>query len=142
MLAAILCTRIVGAVIPPAVTAGGRGSKGREERQHKPVAIVEYKGRDYRVPLDALDSFLEVIKKKAEQPEPVKVVKRKKKKTLKVQPNQPPLLVIKSAPVEYQIEFKQFVDRSNEILMKIWQGMIARSLAELDDEEAILMCLL
>ena len=124
----------------PNISAGVPG-RGRP-RIHRPIAVVEYDGRDYRVPLDKLDDFLELVKKKAETPEPVKVVKKKKKKTLKVSPQQPPKLVIKSAPPEFLMEFEQFVDRSNEILDKIWQGMISRALAELDDEEAILLTLL
>jgi hypothetical protein len=131
---------LVDISVPVPVVAAGVPGRGRP-RIHRPIAVVEYDGRDYRVPLDNLDSFLELIKKKAEKPEPVKVVKKKKKKTLKVSSEQPPKLVIKSAPPEFMAEFKQFVDKSNEVLEKIWQGLISRALAELDDEEALLLLL-
>ncbi len=141
MLAAILCT--LGQGIAPVPVSepqggGGRGSRGREARRKNQIAVVEYDGRDYRVPLDNLESFLELVKKKAEIPAPVKVAKKK----AKVSPKVSPRIVIKSAPPGFMAEFQQFADRSNEILEKIWQGMISRALAELDDEEAILLTLL
>jgi hypothetical protein len=120
------------ATVAPA--SGVRGAKRRKSA----IAVVEYDGRDYRVPLDSLDSFLELIKQKAETPKPVKVIAKKKKKTLQVS-TQSPRLVIKSAPPDFMAEFRQFVDRSNEVLDKIWQGLVSRELAELDDEEAVLL---
>ncbi len=127
-------------VVPPVVVETPSGVRGSRRQR---IAVVEYDGRDYRVPLESLDSFLDLVKKKAETPAPVKVVSKKKKKTLQVTNEQPPKLVIKSAPAEVMFEFEQFVDRSNEILEKIWQGLVARTLAEtlaeLDDEEAMLL---
>lgn len=123
------------AVVIPSSGGGIGHGKGKKKPE---LCVISVDGQDYRVSLDNLQSFLERIREK-----PVEVVKKKKgRKSKKQIKTKPPKVVLKSAPIEYKMQIQASVDRSNEILRKIWEGNLTRLINEAEHEEAIALVLL
>jgi len=121
-------------VVPTRILSGGIGHGSKKPR----IAVVTIEGQDYRVPIDKLQSFLDAQKKIAETQ---KVVKTKKSRKALAK-SKPPKIIIKSAPPEYKMQIQASVDRTNEILRKIWEGNLTRLINEAEQEEALALVLM
>lgn len=104
------------------------------------LAVVEYDGKQYRLPVEDVYLFLDAIKEESKVPKPVKVKRKKGRKTLVVEDKKPKVVLI-SAPREFSPMIQTAIDRTNEILEHIWRSLTQRLLNELDDEEALLLLL-
>lgn len=109
-------------------TSGSAGSKGVA----RPVSIVvvEYAGKEYRVPIGEVHSFLARL---AEPPEVRKVFKKRVRKNKKSQYR--PVVKVVYAPEEEIEQVNAAIDRSNEKLQYVWNKL----LQDLYDDEAILL---
>lgn len=109
------------------IPAGGGKSKGGKKR----TIIIEVDGKDYRMDEGYVSTFLANLEQKVvEQP-----VSRKKAKFVR----KAPVIVVKSAPVEYIARAQQEVDRTSEKIDALFNIALIRYAQELDDEDAILM---
>lgn len=131
----------------PPLTAppgGGRGSR----TSRAAVVIVEYGGKEYRVPLSKLDAFLAARKKEVK----VEAKKVSKQAVIETIP-EPPKVRIKTipAPTEQMLEplLLQKVIDTNRVMHDIWLGTIGRQITEnakrrkrTADEDELLLLLL
>jgi len=118
--------------------AGHHGGIGHRKRRHE-LCVVSVDGQDYRVDFDNLQAFLE--RKRLETPK-IRIKKSKKAKKSQRVISKPPHIVIKSAPPEYKMQIQASVDRTNEILRKIWEGNLTRLINEAEQEEALALVLM
>lgn len=127
-------------VTTPAVGGGISHSKKAKKPE---IVVVTVDGQDYRVPVNQLQAFLDGIKEEAKQPEVVSKKIEKKRVKAPEKAYEPPRVVIKSAPPDVMQMIRARVDRSNELIAKIWAGTIARKIREMeiDEEESILLLL-
>jgi hypothetical protein len=116
--------------IPP------HGGLGHGKKRHE-LCVISVDGQDYRVHIDNLYAFLERKREESAKPK-IKRAKKGKKALVK----KPPKIVLKSAPYEYKAQIQASVDRSNEILRKIWEGNLTRLINEAEHEEAIALILM
>ena len=116
------------------------GGIGHGKKAKPQLVVVTVDGQDYRVPIAKLQAFLDSLKKEVQTSE---VVKRQVKKIRKAATPkfEAPRIVVKSAPVEYLPMVQQQVDRSNEIMVALWQRAIENALMELEAEETLLLLL-
>ena len=121
-------------VVPPVAQPSGGGFS----HKHPQICVITIDGQDYRVRLENVQSFLERQKRNVETP---KVAKSKKARKALAK-NNPPIIVVKSAPPEYRMQIQASVDRSNEILRKIWEGNLTRLINEAEQEEALAIVLM
>lgn len=120
-----------------AAATGGAVSRGGFKRPL--VAIIAVDGKDYRVPIDMVQEFVDALKAKIKEAPAQKVLKKRRKGKTVEKLAAPIHIVIKSAPVEYFAQIESIIDRSNEIFNTLWQRAIQKYLLQLDDEEAILL---
>lgn len=123
-------------IIPNTTGGPGRGSS----RTHRQTVVVEYDGKEYRVPIENLGSFLDA-RKESVKLAPVKIYKKKHGKRISVE-NSSPVVKLVSVPKEYVAECRKQIDRTNEILEHIWRGLIQRGLNLIADEEDALLFLI
>lgn len=119
------------------VSSGGAVSRGASRKPL--IAVIAVDGKDYRVPIDLVQAFVDTLKAKIKEAPPPKVLKKRRKGKTVEKIAAPIHIVIKSAPVEYFAQIESIVDRSNEIFNTLWQRAIQKYLLQLDDEEAILL---
>ena len=116
--------------IPPTtqIPSGGIGHGGvkkySKRRKYKLVTL-EINGKEYKIPYDDLQEFLDEL---ASQKDIRKAIKEKK---LKIR--------IKSAPIQYISQIRESVDRSNEILYMLWRNAVIRYMQDIEDEELLLL---
>ena len=123
--------------IPSQVTGGGI-----PQRKRPVIVVVEVDGKEYRIPQEQLQAFLESIQQQAEviaEEKPVTVKKTRRK--VKEVPTEPLKIVIKSAPVDVVPQINKQIALTNQILANIFADATQKYLAELDDEEVLLMLL-
>jgi hypothetical protein len=120
-------------VTPP---HGGIGHGGKRHKKPE-LCVISVDGQDYRVHVENVYAFLE--RQKEARP---KVEKKTKKARKAIAKSKPPKIVIKSAPIDYISQIQASVDRSNEILRKIWEGNLTRLINEAEQEEAIALVLM
>ena len=120
-----------------AAATGGAVSRGGFKRPL--VAIIAVDGKDYRVPIDMVQEFVDTLKAKIKEAPAQKVLKKRRKGKTVEKLAAPIHIVVKSAPVEYFAQIESIIDRSNEIFNTLWQRAIQKYLLQLDDEEAILL---
>ena len=118
-------------------STGGAVSRGGFKRPL--VAVIAVDGKDYRVPIDMVQEFVDALKAKIKEAPPPKVLKKRRKGKTVEKVAAPIHIVIRSAPVEYFAQIESIIDRSNEIFNTLWQRAIQKYLLQLDDEEAILL---
>lgn len=126
-----------GRIDTATAVTGGAASRGGSRRPL--VAVIAVDGKDYRVPIDMVQEFVDALKAKIKEAPPPKVLKKRRKSKTVEKVAAPIHIVIKSAPVEYFAQIESIVDRSNEIFNTLWQRAIQKYLLQLDDEEAILL---
>ena len=129
--------RLLHGVTTAVTTAGGAVSRGASRKPL--IAVIAVDGKDYRVPIDLVQAFVDTLKAKIKEAPPPKVLKKRRKGKTVEKIAAPIHIVIKSAPVEYFAQIESIVDRSNEIFNTLWQRAIQKYLLQLDDEEAILL---
>ena len=129
--------RLLHGVTTAVTTAGGAVSRGASRKPL--IAVIVVDGKDYRVPIDMVQAFVDTLKAKIKEAPPPKVLKKRRKGKTVEKVAAPIHIVIKSAPVEYFAQIESIVDRSNEIFNTLWQRAIQKYLLQLDDEEAILL---
>jgi len=117
--------------------AGHHGGIGHRKRRHE-LCVVSVDGQDYRVRFENLQSFLERKREEAAKPKVVKIKKSRKA----LAKSKPPRIIVKSAPPEYKMQIQASVDRTNEILRKIWDGNLTRLINEAEQEEALALVLM
>ena len=117
--------------------AGHHGGIGHRKRRHE-LCVVSVDGQDYRVRFENLQLFLERKREEAAKPKVVKIKKSRKA----LAKSKPPRIVVKSAPPEYKMQIQASVDRTNEILRKIWDGNLTRLINEAEQEEALALVLM
>jgi hypothetical protein len=110
-------------------------SKSRSKAQ---LVVVDVDGKTYRVKVDELPQFLDAIKSKVEEKKSVRTRKKKGRNTVVVAENVPKV-VLRKAPDGYVEIVKSQIDRSNDAVLQIWNRLVQRYLAELDDEEALVL---
>ena len=115
-----------------AYTSGSAGSTGG--RVSPKVVVLEYAGKEYRIPAGEVSNFLASITKEVAVK---KVFKKRVRKNKKAQ-YQPEVKIVE-APDEEIDHIQVAIDRSNERLHHIWQMLLLRKLQEIDDEESILL---
>jgi len=113
-------------------TSGSAGSKGG--RSSPNVVVVEYAGKEYRIPVSELEQFLMSIR---EEPKVRKIVKKRVRKNKKAQ--FAPVVKLVDAPEEEVEHIQEAIDRGNEKLHYVWNILLQRRLQDMDDEEAILL---
>ncbi len=119
----------------PPVGAGGSSSRKKRPR----IAIVEIDGKEYRVPVEQLQEFLNAIPQKAD-PQPIPKKRKQKQKAVQAVQSAPQIIV-RSIPVEDIELVQRHVDRTNEIMRQVWEGAIKRYLEDIEEEEWLLMLL-
>jgi hypothetical protein len=125
-------------VIPEVVRGGGGIGHKKPE-----LCVLTIDGQDYRIRLENLQNFLEENNKKEKDKYPK--IKAKKKKTKKADIKtlyKPEKIVVKSVPFEYKAQTQASVDRTNEILRKIWESNLTRLINEAEEEEALALVLM
>jgi hypothetical protein len=110
------------------------GGIGHHKKKHE-LCVISVDGQDYRVHIDNLYAFLERKREEVVKP-------KKSKKSRKAITRKPPKIVLKAAPYEYKAQIQASVDRSNEILRKMWEGNLTRLINEAEQEEAIALVLM
>ena len=117
---------------PDEPVRGGAVSRSKTPRRR---VIVEVDGKEYIVPVEGLQEFLDAISKKAEAVAPKK---RKARKQKAVDIKTAPVVKVVSAPIEEIALIQRHIDRTNEIMRQVFEGALQRYLDELEDEEALL----
>jgi len=102
--------------------------RGANSRKELPV-IVEYEGKEFRVPESQLAVFLKRIEKRTE-----KIAKKVVRKQV-VEKKQ---VRVVEAPKEIEYQVTNQIEATNDQLDVIWQ-MIQDKLQQLDDEEVLLL---
>jgi hypothetical protein len=123
------------------ITHGGSGGishGGKRGRKHK-LCVISVDGQDYRVDFDNIQAFLE--RKRLEEPK-IRVKKSKKSKKPQKVISKPPHIVIKSAPPEYKAQIQASVDRTNEIIRKMWEDNLTKLINRAEQEEALALVLM
>jgi hypothetical protein len=103
------------------------------------LCVISVDGQDYRVSLENIQAFLE---RKRLEPPKVKIRKSKKSKKPRKVISKPPHIVIKSAPPEYKAQIQASVDRTNEIIRKMWEANLTKLINEAENEEALALVLM
>lgn len=117
---------------------GGAVSRSKAPRRR---VIVEVDGKEYIVPIEGLQEFLDAVSQKVETAVEVAHKPRKKARKQKVTHTpvvSTPVVKIVSAPVEEISLIQKHIDRTNEIMRQVMEGALQRYLNELDDEETLL----
>jgi hypothetical protein len=112
--------------------AGAVGSS----RRRVGVAVVELAGKEYRVPIDALEAFLASVR---EEPKIKKKLRTKLRKTKRA--GVIPEVKLVSAPEEEVEHIQAAIDRSNEKLQYIWKKILNQLIMARDEEEALFLIL-
>jgi hypothetical protein len=107
---------------------------GAIARRRPTLVILEYAGKQYRVPVGELENFLAKIR---EESAVKKIFKKRVRKNKKSQ-NQPVVKVI-DAPDDEIEHINLAIDRSNEKLHHVWKILLQRKLLDLGDEETLLL---
>lgn len=121
--------------------SGGISHGGKRKKPQ--IAVITVDGQDYRVPIDQVQAFLDRMREQVVKPEKAIAKVEKKKAKAPKKAYEPPVIVVKSAPPDVMQMISARVDRSNEIIRKMWEGTILRRIREMeiDDEEAIILLL-
>lgn len=116
-------------------TAGSAGSRGATRRVPS-VVVLEYAGKEYRVPVGELEQFLLSIQ---EEPKVRKIVRKRVRKNKKSQ--FAPVVKLIDAPEDEKEQILATIDRNNEKLHHMWNILLTQRLIEQDDEETLLLLL-
>ena len=119
------------------ITRGASSSGSRGKR-----VVVEVDGKEYVVPIEGLQEFLDEIKNQAKLVEQSQTKRKKRKKDVRSPAitHQPVVKVI-SAPLEEIALIQRHVDRTNEIMRQVWESALQRYLEDIEEEEWLLMLL-
>ena len=101
---------------------GANSSSGKRSG----IVVVEYEGKEYKVPEAHLQMFLKNIEKKVEK----KAVKKRIKEV--------PQVVLKESPVAEEPHYAAMVQATNDTLTTIW-NMI--QVAQYDEDEDLILIL-
>ena len=113
---------------------GGAVSRSKAPRKR---VIVEVDGKEYIVPVEGLQEFLDAVSQKVERVAQAPK-KRKARKQKAVDIKTAPVVKVVSAPIEEIALIQRHIDRTNEIMRQVFEGALQRYLDELEDEEALL----
>lgn len=113
------------------VQPGGGKSKGGKKR----TIIIEVDGKDYRMDEGYVNIFLSNLQQKVKEQLAEQAISRKKARFVR----KAPVIVVKSAPVEYVARVQQEFDRTSEKIDALFNMALIRYAQELDDEDALLM---
>jgi hypothetical protein len=116
---------------------GGIGGQGRKKKR---LVVVEYDGKEYRVPEDQLQAFLQAIETKAEDKPAVKTIK--KRKVRKVVEVAPPEVIIKSAPPDIIESVQTQVDYANIKIANILHDAAIRYFQQMDEEDELILLMM
>lgn len=111
-----------GAASNDAASGGGGGT----QKKRKKLAVLEVDGKEYVIPADDIQSFLNSLVK----PDKKKAKKQEIKKPVPVVA--PEVRIVEVAP-EIERVVVQKVDRTNELLLAAWNRAIERELEEEED---------
>lgn len=125
-----------GAYVPPPAPEVTGGAVSRKKRKR---VVVEIEGKQYRVLLENLPSFLAAQKKAIEIPKKVEKILEKVLTVEKLP--EAPVIKIKYAPEEDKQHIQAMIDRQNDIFKEIWRKVIIKKMMERDEEECLL-CLM
>jgi hypothetical protein len=114
------------------LTAGSAGGAAKPRIPN--VVVLEYAGKEYRVPVSEVASFLASI-----TPEPAirKIQKKRVRKNKKSQYQ--PVVKLLDSPDEETEHIQAAIDRTNETIYRIWQRLLERKALEREDEEILLL---
>lgn len=122
---------------------GGAGGSSSRNKKRPSLVIVEVDGKEYKVPIEQLQEFLDAVAKERQETIEKPVVKAKKsvQKKVQEQPIAPPQITVKSIHSEDIALVQKHVDRTNEIMRQVWEGALKRYLEDIEEEEWLLMLL-
>jgi hypothetical protein len=118
--------------------AGGTSNPQRKSR----LIIVDVDGKEYRVPIAQLDSFLQAIKVEAKQEAKQTIKKSKKKKQIVEQVFEPYVKIeIKSIPVKSIPSIFKKIENTNIEIHNIFYLAMQKYLRDADEEEEEILLL-
>ena len=120
-------------------SGGGIGHGSKKTKKTPDIAVVTVDGQDYRVPIKELPAFLARKREELQEPAAVEKVIRKRSKKAEATP---PRISVKLAPAEFKALVEATVDKSNEILAGIWEGLVKNHQREMEDEETLILLLI
>lgn len=132
---------VCGIVNPATSTQPQGGAVSRSNKPRKRV-VVEVDGKEYVVPIEGLQAFLDEIKNQAklvEQPAPKR--KKRTKKVVDTKITDQPVVKVVSAPPEEIALIQRHIDRTNEIMRQVWESALQRYIEDIEEEEWLLMLL-
>jgi len=118
-------------------TASAVGSSSRHKKR-KLLVVVEIDGVEFRVPYEELLEFIQA-QKKIFKANARKVAKKAKKKGLAPKKADVPIIVLKSAPIDYVPQIKAQIDNNNEIIYTLWRNAVMAYMQEIEEEEILLL---
>lgn len=122
------------------ITLNGAASRSRVARRR---VVVDVDGKEYVVPIEDLQEFLNAISEKTERvAKAPKKRKAREQKKIDIQEVYAPEIKIISVPFEEIALIQRNIDRTNEIMRQVFEGAIRRYLQDLEDEEECLLMLL
>ena len=124
-----------GAIVTGKASRPSSEVTGSKNIRPKPsIIVVEVDGKEYRVPVAQLQSFLDTVQKKVEDTTPVK--KKRKKRSKKavevVEVKELPQIVIKSAPVSIIPQIQNRVDEVNSIIANSFSKALQQYLQNIE----------
>jgi len=102
--------------------------RGANSGAGKHPIIVEVEGKQFRVPLDSLPSFLKAFEK------------REAKRLKKTEQPKTTYVVLKEVPREYEPQVAMWVDETNDKLDLV--ALAIKAKLEQDEEDAVILLLL
>jgi hypothetical protein len=126
---------------PNNAEAAGGGKKTRQSRKPQ-VVVVEVDGKEYRVPVAQLNSFLEAIKTEAKQEVKQTTKKSKKKQKIVELISEPYVKIeIKSVPAKLIPEVYKKVENINTEIHSIFYVAMQKYIRDMEEEEEELLFL-
>jgi hypothetical protein len=127
-----------GAIIVGKASTSAKEVNGSKNIRPKPsIIVVEVDGKEYRVPVLQLQSFLDAVQQKVNDSVPVKKKRKKRnKKTVEViEVKELPQIVIKSAPVSIIPQIQNRVDEVNSIIANSFSKALQQYVQNIELEQ-------